>query len=153
MTILEKIKKSKLGIYFLLGGIFLTILFISFVMMQHINTLKVKNTYSSFSTHKSYEIVYQSTKKNEKRKLFAYQNYHFYGYGIGDLGIDYQGIEVNLRTAFNQNYFTFEEFLKNFTLIYESDDKTITKYENKNLEIRIDRMYENDIEVIFSKRG
>ncbi len=153
MTILKKIKKSKLGIYFFLIGIFLAILFISFVMVQHINTLKVKNVFSSFSTHKPYEIVYQSTKGKTKRKLFTYQNYHFYGYGIGNIGIAYQGIEVNLRTVFTKNDFSFEEFLKNFTLTYESEDKTVARYVNKDLEIRIDKMYENAMEVIFSKKG
>lgn len=150
MTVLKNIQKTKYGICFALIGILLSILLVSLVVIHHVNTLKIKNTFSNFTSSSSYEITYRTTKQNTKRKLFDYQNYHFYGYGLNDIKIEYQGLEINLRTTLKENYLSFEDLLNNFQFVYETNDKTITKYENKNLKVIVGKIYENNIEVIFS---
>lgn len=153
MTRLKNSKKTKQGMYFALMGIFLVILFVNLVVIHHVNLLKIKNTFSNFTASSSYEIVYHTTKQNPKRKLFDYQNYHFYGYGLNAVKIQYLGLEMNLRTALKEEYFTFGEFLSNFQFVYETEDKTIEKYQNSNVELTINKLNEEYIDVIFSRKG
>lgn len=150
MALLKNIKKTKQGVYFAIIGIFLAILFVNLVVIYHVNTLKIKNTFSTFTANSSYEITYHTTKQNTKRKLFDYQNYHFYSYGVNDIKINYKGLEMNIRTALKEKYFTFKEFLENFQFVYETEDKTIKKYQNGNIELTINKLNEEYIEVLIA---
>lgn len=152
MTLLKNIKKTKHGMYFAIIGIFLAILFVNLVIIHHVNTLKIKNIFSTFTANSTYEITYHTTKQNTKRKLFDYQNYHFYSYGVSDIKIAYKRLEMNLRTALKEEYFTFEEFLKNFQFVYETEDKTIKKYQYGNIELTINKLSEEYIEVLIANK-
>lgn len=153
MTLLKNIKKTKQGMYFAIIGIFLAILFVNLVVIHHVNTLKIKNTFSTFTANSFYEITYHTTKQNTKRKLFDYQNYHFYSYGVNDIKIDYKGLEMNLRTTLKEEYFSFESFLENFQFVYETEDKRVVRYDSENLEITMFKLKEDYIDVIFSLKG
>lgn len=152
MTLLKNIKKTKHGMYFAIIGIFLAILLVNLVAIHHVNTLKIKNTFSTFTANSSYEITYHTTKQNTKRKVFDYQNYHFYSYGVNDIKIAYKKLEMNLRTALKEEYFTFEEFLENFQFVYETEDKRIKKYQNGNVELTINKLNEEYIEVLIANK-
>lgn len=151
MEILKKIKKVKIGIYFGIIGLVTLILFLILLILNHWNTIKVNTIFLDFTKDSSYTIDFYYTNKFEKVKLFDYENLHFYGYGIKNIKIQYNGRTKNLKEVFQTEKITFEDFLKNYDFVFATEGQTIQKYKKGDFTILVENVYENNKEVIVSK--
>lgn len=151
MTILKKIKKVKLGLYFGIVGFIIAILFLILLILNHWNLLKVNTIFKDFMKDSSYTIVLCDTDEREKNKLFDYENLHFYGYGVKDIKIQYNGRIRSLKEIFRTKKITLEDFLKNYDFVFATEDQTIQKYTKEDITITIENFYENTKEIIISK--
>lgn len=149
MDSLERsLKKTKRGVRLLIVGLIFTTIFIILILFNHMRFIKVNDTYKNFSGDSDYEIIYKETNDLNKYQLFAYEDYHFYGLGIKNVGISYKGVFLSLETILQEKYLNLEELLADFTLIYNSQN--ISKYQSDKYLFTIIELYENYKEVIIS---
>ncbi len=151
MKLIKNIRKTKVGMRFLIGGCIFAILFLFLLTINHLNILRTHNILKNFDKTNQYEMIVTTTKTETKQKLFDYENLHFYGYGIRNIQISLDGNKMNLKTIINENDYTLEDFLNNFSLITETEDKTIQKYKKGNLYVTIENLHSSETDVIFSE--
>ena len=95
-----------------------------------------------------YSLVLNKKDETKKYKLFSYQNYHFYGYGIKNISISYQNVLLNLEEFLKKEYLNIEEFFENSSLMYSNNN--ITKYYYDNCVFIVIHLFDNYNEVIIS---
>lgn len=153
MTILKNIRKIKTNIVFLILGCGILILFLVLVNVNYLLHLRADAIFKTFSNDCSYETLFYVSKRTEKIKLFDSGNYHLYGYGIKGVGISYHGVTKNLKEVLKTDNLSWNAFLKNFKLVYETEDKTIKKYAWNHVEIVLNKIQENYIEMLLIEKG
>ncbi len=147
-SLLKKIRQVKKGVSFLVIGLFITILFVFLLLLNHLRFIKINDTYKSFDNNSEYSLVLNKKDETKKYKLFSYQNYHFYGYGIKNISISYQNVLLNLEEFLKKEYLNIEEFFENSSLMYSNNN--ITKYYYDNCVFIVIHLFDNYNEVIIS---
>lgn len=153
MKIVKSIRKTKTGMKFAILGSIFTILFLLLLTLNHLNILRTRNAFQNFNREEQYEIVVATTRTKTKKKLFDYENLHFYSYGIRNISIAYNGNKMSLKDILEDRDFALDDFLNNFSLVMETEDKTIQKYAKGNLFITVEKMYPNETDIVFSKKN
>ena len=66
-SLLKKIRQVKKGVSFLVIGLFITILFVFLLLLNHLRFIKINDTYKSFDNNSEYSLVLN--KKDETKKV------------------------------------------------------------------------------------
>lgn len=151
MKLLRKLKNAKKGTIFLLIGNVFFIFFILLVLTQHLSLIRERNAFKTFTRDSEYKIVLTVGKQKNKRKLFDVGNYHFYGIGVQNIEIAYNGTNKNLKKIMKQEELSLTDFLENWHLVYTSPDQTIKKYESDTYELRLETISEEESEITIKK--
>lgn len=151
MKLLKRLEKAKKGTTFLIFGSTFLIFFFCLLGVQHLNQIKVKNSFKTFTKESDYKVILSVAKKRSRTKLFDDGNYHFYGIGIQNIEISYQGVSKSLKSILKNKDLSFTDFLENWHLVYTAPDQTVQIYESDTYELIIENILEDEKEITIKK--
>ncbi len=152
MSLLYKIRTIKKRIPFLIIGFIVFFLFFILLLLNHLIKIQISASFKNFTAKSEYTLISEPSKKLQKQKLFDYGKYHFYGYGINTLFISYQGKNIKLQNVLQEGLLNWEDILKKFTLV-DNFNSYILTYENQDIKITVLQIFEEETEILFSKKN
>lgn len=146
---LKNFKKMENGIFSIILGLLVTLFLVFLLTIHHLYQFKKKSVYTTFYKNSYYDLFLKTTKTLEKKKLFSFQNNHFYGYGITNIFITYQNVLYSLKDVLEKNLLTTDDLLNSFTLVSQNDK--IKLYQYKTYTITVSYLLDDYCEITFSE--